>query len=1072
MTQHSQRGFRAMTISGDLLSVDLSNVFQMLAMNRKRGLVHLHNRENILQKRCLILDESRIAALDVAPPTRGSGLMLASGSIEGDVYFDARAAALARGASIEDELAQRGLFDEEIQASVAQLSQEEAILEVFLWKNVAFSLDENWVPSEDSRRVFFPVDLVIMEAARRQDEWERVRGSIGIGHDVFVPRQGFDPEPLLAELDPVSRLVFDHLDGVQGAAEIQDAIGLPAYFVDSAIGALVDLELAKRMTLDDLLITGDGMVREGRHDDAVRLYSSALRFDRRAIAVHKRMASVHESMGRVAKAAMHYKVCARELVKRDHNREAFEIYQHVAVLIPTDFKAIARGLRLLAQLEEYHEADGDFVESARELFRFFYDAGWLSKAEAILQDLLVILPQDLQLGFAMAKVYVKTGRIGEATRAYLHLATRLREAEDYEGAVAAYKIVASFDTEAKQNCLQKVEEIHALMARRKRRRAAVVALTVGMVFAAIAAVAYFVYHRSANAAMDELRQVEAKARFREDYVAVADRYEELKASYPLTLASLEAEEARVRCRSEVERLREEERVAEVASREARTLRLAEARRLASSAQGHLAKSELRRALAQIDESLSLGSNVGTESWAEAPKLEAIRDEIRRQVELEDAALERFSELRSSGQPKEAYEILRPLLRPRDPLSLEDKSDRIVGVEARLAKALPFELVLIPAQASGVDEEGRAWGNGPITLEAGQMKRVIRVSCEGYLPGRLEISRDGSSYRQVMILDRQPERSISVGARARNLEELQGGQLLRRRDESLWLSPAGAEFTFDFSSDFVVDASFGAVVASSEGQLRVIDPRRQRRLFGQRFNEGIRALESTRTGVLLLTKSLRPELIDLDLETAIREGVMADPVRWRRPLPRGVDGVWRAGERIAYRDSEGRLGLLDATKGRPLEAPSGRFDSCVSVGDAFLLRRGKTLLWLAAGSVEPKSVVELAAEPGFDAQRFGSGVIAGCEDGALIEIDAQGVARRHEGLAGSATQGADGYIVDIGQRQCLLRGQGGRLLHVDLEAGRLLAAFGVGAEGQVWGGRWGDQLVVLRAGSGQLEVQPR
>lgn len=79
-----------MAIRGDLLSVDLSNVFQMLAMNRKRGVLRVQNRENILEKRALVLDADRVGLLEIPKAGDLSALLVDEDAIDYAAYTDAR----------------------------------------------------------------------------------------------------------------------------------------------------------------------------------------------------------------------------------------------------------------------------------------------------------------------------------------------------------------------------------------------------------------------------------------------------------------------------------------------------------------------------------------------------------------------------------------------------------------------------------------------------------------------------------------------------------------------------------------------------------------------------------------------------------------------------------------------------------------------------------------------------------------------------------------------------------------------------------------------------------------------
>ena len=89
-----------MAIRGDLLSVDLSNVFQMLALNRKRGVLSIHNRDNILEQRSLVLQEDRVALLNVPTQVDLNALLVDQGALSYEDCDLALASARTRSQSV------------------------------------------------------------------------------------------------------------------------------------------------------------------------------------------------------------------------------------------------------------------------------------------------------------------------------------------------------------------------------------------------------------------------------------------------------------------------------------------------------------------------------------------------------------------------------------------------------------------------------------------------------------------------------------------------------------------------------------------------------------------------------------------------------------------------------------------------------------------------------------------------------------------------------------------------------------------------------------------------------------
>ncbi|MCA9323060.1 MAG: DUF4388 domain-containing protein, partial [Planctomycetes bacterium] len=413
-----------MVIRGDLLSVDLSNVFQMLAMNRKRGVLHIHNRENVLEKRALFLDADRVGIVRIPESQDLAAILVDQGVLDYDTWRDAHQKGLQFGVAPSNYILKRGIVTPEQIAAAESRLQEELVLEIFLWKNVAFSLDEEAIPGPCDKRQMFVLDLMVMEAARRQDEWIRVIELLGGGRGMWRYRE--DADYGAARFTDVDRIVLDHLDGVHGTPEIMRSTGLPRYQVDSSIGSLVEQGIVDPMELNDLLDVGDQLAEGGYHGEAIRLYQCAIRHDRKSIALHKRLASCYLKEGRVAKSGAHYKFCAMMLLENDLAREALAIYQYVATVLPTDFHTIEVALGLIARLGGPSTKDDErTIELASKLCQFYHDCRLLERAEDILKDLLEVDPSNNAYGFMLARLQTKTGRIGDAVATYMKLAGRL-----------------------------------------------------------------------------------------------------------------------------------------------------------------------------------------------------------------------------------------------------------------------------------------------------------------------------------------------------------------------------------------------------------------------------------------------------------------------------------------------------------------------------------------------------------------------------------------------------------------------------------------------------------------------
>lgn len=527
-----------MAIRGDLLSADLSNVFQMLALNRKSGQLLVQETGNLLNKRRLYVREDRVSLHEELPQRPIVALLVEMGVLSYEQYREV----LSKSARYNSEpirlLQQMNLLDDDQMDRVRHRVEEEGVLEVFLWRNITFELDEE-APAPPEGTPAYMIDSLIMESARRQDEWSQFVEIAGVNRQIYI-RSGHLTSTEGLELEPIPHIVLDHVDGVRGSREIVEETGLPRYFVDLSLRGLHDAGYIVPLGLSELITTGDRLVEQGHHAAGLRLFRTALQFDRRNQTLHQRLARSYYDTGRLAKSAAHYRFCAMSMLASGQRRDALNLYENVLQLLPTDFKTLERCLDLLAQEGAASTAaDHEVCENARKLLSFYLDTQQDHKALAIIENLQALGDEDEDLINTAARLNLRTGQTEKAVRAYTGQAQRRFELNDLPGALDLYRTLSGVDPSNRQIYQGKIAEIHRIQdqARRRQRRIRA-ALLAGAVFL-LAGLGYAAYAVAASSDLARVPTGEPS-----DKEAAARRIDRLRAvagDYPLTPAAFQAD---------------------------------------------------------------------------------------------------------------------------------------------------------------------------------------------------------------------------------------------------------------------------------------------------------------------------------------------------------------------------------------------------------------------------------------------------------------------------------------------------------------------------------------------------
>jgi tetratricopeptide (TPR) repeat protein len=544
-----------MALKGELLSADLSNVFQMLAMNGKRGLLTVQDRVNPVARRHFVLDGQTVTPSDPLPTKPSLALLVEMGRLTYEHY----ASAMQRARRFNSDpwgilKAQGTVGSDDVEAFRARVANE-ALLEVFLWRDIRFDLDESASGTAPPDAAPIQIDHVVMEAARRQDEWKHIVEAVGSHREVFRHAQvAGDP----TALGPVDRIVFDLINGVDATPDIVAKTELPRYFVDLALANLLKAGLIARLTREELIMSGDKLVQGGHVREGIGLFHAALRTDRANVSIHRRLADAHMRTGEFARACGHLRYCSVLRLADGYQREAIALLQEAWKLLPTQFSTLERILSLLiddaAILTKEDRAN---VADGRRLLQVWHDTGELERAVELASRIWQIDQSDREVLHTMARLSLRLGRVEAAVSAYDTLAERHRSERNLRGALECYRAIASLGgayTSAYEARIADVKRELGRQASRKRRGKALQATGIA---AAVVAVLYAGYSWFGDQMVRDLEaRPAADVAARE---ALAREYDELALWFRPAPAGIGAMERAAALRGLNEKERDEQR---------------------------------------------------------------------------------------------------------------------------------------------------------------------------------------------------------------------------------------------------------------------------------------------------------------------------------------------------------------------------------------------------------------------------------------------------------------------------------------------------------------------------------
>ncbi len=234
-----------MAIKGSLKEASLPDVLQLLAMGKKTGCLAVTHRNNFGY---IYFDRGKICyASIVNRRDRLGDILVKSGSVT-QAQLDAAigAQALHRDKRLGELLVAQGAISRDGLHEQIRLQIEEAVYFLFTWTQGTFNFEADVRADEQDFLVSINPESLLLEGARRVDEWSLIEKKIPSFDLVFdVDRRKLEESGVV--LTREQEAVLGLLDGRRDVATVIDDSGLGEFEIGKAIYGLVSAGFAQRV---------------------------------------------------------------------------------------------------------------------------------------------------------------------------------------------------------------------------------------------------------------------------------------------------------------------------------------------------------------------------------------------------------------------------------------------------------------------------------------------------------------------------------------------------------------------------------------------------------------------------------------------------------------------------------------------------------------------------------------------------------------------------------------------------------------------------------------------------------
>jgi tetratricopeptide (TPR) repeat protein len=252
-------------IKGSLKEASLPDVLQLLAMGKKTGCLSVTHRNNFGS---IYFDKGKISyAAIVNRRDRLGDILLKSGIITPSQLEEAIAAqAKEQDKRLGEILVGLNIISREGLHRQIRVQIEEAVYFLFTWTQGSFNFEADIRPEEQDFLVSINPESLLLEGARRVDEWGLIEKKIP-SFDIVFDLDRKRADAAVEQLTPQQQVLLPLIDGRRDVAALTEESGLVEFEVGKALFGLVTAGFLHRVgkTRAPDVIATDARVEEHRN---------------------------------------------------------------------------------------------------------------------------------------------------------------------------------------------------------------------------------------------------------------------------------------------------------------------------------------------------------------------------------------------------------------------------------------------------------------------------------------------------------------------------------------------------------------------------------------------------------------------------------------------------------------------------------------------------------------------------------------------------------------------------------------------------------------------------------------
>jgi len=235
-----------MALKGNIETFYLSSIFQLLAGDKKTGILTIANKDRIV--RVYIKNGNIVYAVGSRKEVRLGYLLRAKGIISADELQKALALAKQRNERLGRIMVEKSYISVETLKKFIHQRVRDILYDLFLWKGGDFEYVDQEIDLDEEFLTELNHMEVILEGTRRVDEWEILRKNIPNTEMVFKINKNVEEKKDTVNLTANEWRIISLVDGKRTVQEIVTDSGHDEFVVYRMINSLISSGLIEKST--------------------------------------------------------------------------------------------------------------------------------------------------------------------------------------------------------------------------------------------------------------------------------------------------------------------------------------------------------------------------------------------------------------------------------------------------------------------------------------------------------------------------------------------------------------------------------------------------------------------------------------------------------------------------------------------------------------------------------------------------------------------------------------------------------------------------------------------------------